>query len=126
MAMLTELLYARNWDARRVFDLFDVIDWMMTIPPGLQAQFAARIVELNRSKEMPFENIMVRMAKDQVCKEGMEEGRRNVLRRQLQLRFGPLPASVEQRIDRAEPGELTTWVEKVLHAVTLDDVIGKG
>lgn len=75
---------------------------------------------------MPFENIMVRMAKDQVRKEGMEEGRRNVLRRQLQLRFGPLPASVEQRIDRAEPGELTTWVEKVLHAVTLDEVIGKG
>jgi len=106
-------------------DLFNVLGWMMTIPPGLQNQIAARIAELNRSKDMPFESLMVRLVKDQVRKECMEEGRRDVLRRQLQLRFGPLPESVEQRIDRAEPGELTAWVEKILHAVILDDVIGE-
>ncbi|CAN7621541.1 transposase [Pseudoduganella sp. LjRoot289] len=123
---LIDLLYARNWDAQRIFDLFDVLDWMMTIPPGLQDELAARIDELNRSREMPFENLMMRVAKDAARKEGLEEGRRKVLRRQLQLRFGPLPESVEQRVDRAEPGELTAWEERILQAATLDDVIGAG
>lgn len=123
---LTELLFARNWDAQRVRDLFDVLDWLLRIPPDLQDQLAARIVELNRSKKMPFESLMTRIAREQMRKEILEEGRRQALREQLQLRFGPLPDSVEQRIGRAEPGELTGWLAKILHAGTLDDVIGAG
>jgi hypothetical protein len=90
---------------------------------------------------MPFEDLMMRMAKDKARMEGYlqgreegreqgrevgrEEGRRTLLRKLLQLRFGPLPENVEQRIGRAEPGELNAWEGKVLQAATLDDVIGK-
>ena len=139
---LTELLYARNWDAQRVRDLFGVLDWMMMIPLDLQDELAARIDELNRSKEMPFEDLMMRVAKDKARKEGYlegreegredgrevgrEEGRRTLLRKLLQLRFGPLPENVEQRIGRAEPGELNAWEERILHAAALGDVIGEG
>eukprot|EP01034_Spumella_vulgaris_P025911 gene25911-32419_t len=74
-AMLTALLYERQWDAQRVLDLFNVLDWMMKIPGDLQDQLATRIDELNRSKEMPFENLMIRMAKEKARKEGLQEGR---------------------------------------------------
>lgn len=124
---LTELLFARNWDAQRVRDLFGVLDWMMTIPPGLQDELAVRIVELNRRKEMPFEDLITRMTKEKVRKEGREEGwvegRRFALRKQLRLRFGPLPESVEQRIERAEPGELAVWEDRGPQAATLNDVV---
>lgn len=146
-AMLTALLYERDWDAQRVLDLFNVLDWMMKIPGHLQDQLAVRIDELNRSKEMPFENLMIKMAKEKARKEGLqegreegreqgreqgrkqgleqgrEEGRRAVVHKLLQLRFGPLPRHAEQFLAQACPAELTALEDKILQAGSLDELI---
>ncbi|KQW97030.1 hypothetical protein ASC94_09520 [Massilia sp. Root418] len=146
-AMLTALLYQRQWDAQRVLDLFNVLDWMMKIPGHLQNQLALRIDELNRSNEMPFENLMIRMAKDKARKDGLQEGwevglgegreqglelgreegrqegRRALVRKLLRLRFGPLPPSAEQRIAVAGTAELTALEDKILQAASLDELI---
>jgi hypothetical protein len=151
-ALLTSLMYARHWDPQRILDLFNVLDWMMKIPGDLQDQLAVRIDELNRSKEMPFENLMIRMAKDRARQEGLqegrevglqegrdaglqegrakgreegrEEGRRAVVRKLLQLRFGPLSPSAELRISHAKPEELSAWEDKILQARSLEELIG--
>ena len=57
--------------------------------------------------------------------EGKTEGQRDLLRRQLHARFGPLPASAAARIGRAGPEELGHWAERILMAWTLDDVLGR-
>ncbi len=55
-------------------------------------------------------------------KQGYNEGQLDILLRLLTRRFGPLPASVAQRVSNASADELLQWSERVLDAVRLDDV----
>jgi hypothetical protein len=54
--------------------------------------------------------------------EGREEGYRELLRKQLQQRFGPLPADATTRLDQADADTLETWAGRVLTATSLADV----
>ena len=48
--------------------------------------------------------------------EGIQAGERRVLRRQLELRFGSLPAEYRERMATADPDTLLVWSERVLSA----------
>lgn len=54
--------------------------------------------------------------------EGVLTGEATILRRQLQLRFGPLPEWVNVKIEHAQRAHLEQWSERVLDAKTLDAV----
>ena len=54
--------------------------------------------------------------------EGMQEGERRVLERQLRRRFGLLAPEIAERLQQGSPAELETWAENILGADTLDDV----
>ncbi len=62
--------------------------------------------------------------------EGHQEGRQigqreeeiRILRRQLQHRFGELPAWVEKRLEGGSASDLEHWSDRVLDAVILEDV----
>ena len=56
--------------------------------------------------------------------EGLAEGKAATLTRLLEQRFGSLPREVAPRIAAADLDELDTWLDRVLDAVTLDDVFG--
>lgn len=54
---------------------------------------------------------------------GEVRGRAAVLVKQLQLKFGPLPDAVAARVHSASLEQLDAWVERVLSAATIDDVM---
>jgi hypothetical protein len=47
-----------------------------------------------------------------------------MLLRQLALRFGNLPDSVQARVESADADLLMRWSERILTASTLDEVFG--
>jgi hypothetical protein len=55
--------------------------------------------------------------------KGIEEGLRSAVLRQLQHRFGPLPAGARERVEQAKQPELERWLDRVLTASTLADVL---
>ncbi len=55
--------------------------------------------------------------------EGRQAGEIALLGRQLERRFGPLPAWVRQQIDAAETATLETWGVRLLDATSLEDVL---
>jgi hypothetical protein len=59
--------------------------------------------------------------------EGMAEGEAKAmaatLLKQLSRRFGPMPAGIEQRIRSADTRQLDAWLDAVIDAPTLEDVI---
>jgi hypothetical protein len=55
--------------------------------------------------------------------EGRAEERRELLLRLLSLRFGELPKEARERVNAAEPALLERWVERVLFAQTLNEVL---
>ncbi len=64
----------------------------------------------------------IRKGIEQGRTEGRAEGERLVLSRQLTTRFGPLPESALARLRRASETELSSWVDRILTAHTLDEV----
>jgi len=69
---------------------------------------------------------------EQGVKKGLERGHergwagalRTTLRRQLTLRFGPLPPWAEEAIEGAGSDVLAAWLERVLDAESLGEVLG--
>ncbi|MCA9610439.1 MAG: Rpn family recombination-promoting nuclease/putative transposase [Myxococcales bacterium] len=55
--------------------------------------------------------------------EGEAKGRAEVLLKQLRLRFSELPVDVEKRVRAASIEELDRWVERVLSAESIADVL---
>ncbi len=58
-------------------------------------------------------------------KIGIRKGELAVLRRQLERRFGKLPAAAVERLERADIDQLLVWSDRVLTAAKLDDVFEK-
>ncbi len=54
--------------------------------------------------------------------EGRQEGEAALLLRQLQRRFGSLPADLTEKVRLADRTTLETWGDRVLDAQSLDDV----
>lgn len=59
---------------------------------------------------------------EQGIKQGKLEGRASTLQKLLQLKFGPLPQELEQRLFHAGEAELDVWTERVLFAELLQAV----
>ena len=57
--------------------------------------------------------------------KGRAEGWASILNRQLERRFGSLPAAVRKRIRSASVQELESWADAVLDAPTLEAVFGE-
>ncbi len=60
---------------------------------------------------------------EQLIEKGEKKGLRGAVLRQLQRRFGPLPAPVRERVEQASQGDLERWLDQVLTASTLAEVL---
>lgn len=56
------------------------------------------------------------------CAEGEARGRAATLLELLDIKFGQVPADVEQRVRTATTSELETWTRRIITADTLDDI----
>ncbi|MEM9493665.1 MAG: hypothetical protein AAGC55_31235, partial [Myxococcota bacterium] len=57
--------------------------------------------------------------------QGHAQGRRAVLRRLLVQRFGDLSTQVEDRLARASMDELERWLDRVIPARSVDEVLAQ-
>jgi len=62
---------------------------------------------------------------DQGLEQGVVQGELQLLSRQLRKRFGELPEWAEQMLKEASGGMLEIWSERILTAVSLDDVFAE-
>ena len=56
--------------------------------------------------------------------KGRAEGRAEDIARLLRHRFGPLPAAVQGRVNKASLDELDIWFDRALGAPSLESVFG--
>lgn len=131
---LTRLLYARDWDKKRIIDLYNVIDWMMRLPDEMDAQFRSDVFELCKGKAMRYINNFERAAIAKGLQQGMEQGMQQgvqqglrqgcykLLLEQLRKRFGVLEPHVVLRLVTADVDELSSWALNFVDASSLDEV----
>lgn len=114
--------YERGYARDDVLELFRFLDWVLTLPPALEARFQTAVIELERERQMPYITSIERMSLEKGRQEGHQEGEMVLLRRLLTQRFGPLPSGVEQRLHAAIVQDLERWADRVLDAQHLDEV----
>jgi len=56
---------------------------------------------------------------------GQTEGQRSALLKLLAIRFGDLPEAAVRRVQEADAALLDGWLERVLAATTLPEVLGE-
>lgn len=76
----------------------------------IEAMYATRIEEWNQQ------------IRQEGLQAGRQEGRQDILLRQLTRRFGPLGTPITQRLQQASFAELEQWADNILDARTLEDV----
>jgi hypothetical protein len=63
------------------------------------------------------------MLREEGVQKGIKKGQREVLLKLLSLRFGELPEAVVAQVNTSSPAQLDLWVERILSASTLADVL---
>ncbi|WP_431066293.1 DUF4351 domain-containing protein [Methylotuvimicrobium sp.] len=65
---------------------------------------------------------LAQILREEGRKEGRQEGETQTLTKQLQLKFGELPAWAEEKINQADKTQLDQWVERILFVDTLEQL----
>jgi predicted transposase YdaD len=84
--------------------------------------FRGLFASLGPDTEEAFMN-MAEYLRNEGRQEGLLEGKRQFLCRQLEARFGPLDATTQARIEAACPDDLERWGEQLLTAASLADAL---
>ena len=119
---LVRILYQRHWDKQRVIDLITVVDWLMTLPTWLETKVWQEIETIEESKKMQYITSIERIGIAKGITQGITKGESRILRRQLELRFGALPAWVTEKLSSATEQDFEAWGEAVLTASSLEAV----
>lgn len=145
VGVLFQIENCRNLDELRPLVESLAGQWKTLIPSSLRRAFVSwiyRVVAPDKGidprqidvEDLSEVQVMLRTRikqweqeiRDSSFEEGIEKGvltgEAAILRRLLQLRFGALPAWVENKIAHAQRPELEEWSERVLDAKSLDAV----
>jgi len=85
------------------------------------AEEFASIRTVAREINQQSEDLMQTMA-DYLESKGMARGRRELLLRLLQRRFGALPARAGEQVMAGDDAEIDRWSDRLLEASSLDDI----
>jgi len=119
---LIKILYQRHWDKQRVINLLTVVDWLMTLPAWLDTKVWQEIETIEKHKNMKYITSIERIGIAKGREEGRVEGESKLLKRQLERRFGALPAWAIELLSNANEPSLEAWGEAILTAQTLEAV----
>jgi len=72
---LIRLLYERGYRRKQIIQLFNIIDWMLQLPKGLEREFLQVVYAIEEEKQMPYINTAERLGLEQGRQEGLEQGR---------------------------------------------------
>lgn len=71
---LVRKLYQRGFDRKQVLVLFDLIDWMITLPHNLEYEFKDIVHQIEEEQQMAYMNTIERLAVEQGIQQGMQQG----------------------------------------------------
>jgi hypothetical protein len=140
---LVRLMYERGYSRSDIIELFRIIDWMIRLPDTLEREFLANVNEIEEAKKMPYitsaerfgREVLLEQAKKKGIAQGIERGIERgiekgvvlgevaILLRQIERKYGAEAlAPHRQQIEQADAQTLLEWADRLLTAVTIEDV----
>jgi predicted transposase YdaD len=95
-------LYERGLGKEEILSLFRLIDWMLALPQELEIDFRRELLQFEQEKAMTYVTSIERLGREEGREEGRQEGllqaRRLSVLDVLEARFGPVPETVEEKL----------------------------
>ncbi len=113
---LVHLLYERGYGRDEIIDLFRFIDWVITLPEELEEQFDQVLEEIEEERRVEYITSIERRG----IRKGSLQTARSSLLQVLEVRFGPVPISLREQIDRSE--DLSLLQAMHLEALRTDSI----
>lgn len=114
------LLYQYHYTREDVLMLLRFIDWMLRLPRVLELELRNEMINLEESTKMSYVMSYERFA----LERGEQLGETKALLRMVQAKFGPPTPEQLECIESAEIPQLDTWIDQILTASTLEELLG--
>ena len=113
-------LCAAVWvgEKQDILELYNFLDFMMTLPESLSQQFDIELEAFEESKKMKYVTTIERRAEAR----GIELGERSLVKRLLTRRFGDLQESIGVQISSLTIAQLKTLGDALLNFTAIDDL----
>ena len=116
---LIRLMYERGYERALILELFRLIDWMIRLPAGLEADFRQQLYAYEEQHRMPY----VTTVEQAGIEKGVKQGEAIILLALLQEKFGPDTVDAyRERVTAAEPEQLLQWSKRILSADTPETI----
>ena len=127
---LVKRLYELGYDRSEVLNLFRFVDWVMILPEGLKRTFWDELKTYEEDRKMPYITSVEEIRYDRGLNdgkvtgkaEGIEEGGRSLILRQLNRRIGAIPDRTIDRINKLSITRLESLGEALLDFSAIDDL----
>ena len=93
---MVKQLYEKGFQREDILELFRFIDWLLVLPEGVDEQFKSELAEYEAAMSTPYITSIERHTIRQGIQQGIPQGKRILLQRQIQHRFGP---ALAQQLD---------------------------
>lgn len=125
---LIRLLYERGYSREQVIELFNIIDWMIQLPQGLEQSFVQKVYDIQEETQMAYINTIERYERRMAVEEGVQlgihEGRLEALQNLIQIKFGDLPDWAQLHLKQATQKQIEDWTAAILTADSLEAMLG--
>jgi cell division protein ZapA (FtsZ GTPase activity inhibitor) len=107
---LVRSLYEKGFDEQEVINLLAFIDWMLTLPPDIEAEFKLELKQLEAGREMKYVTTFERDAR--------QEGALSIVTQLLNRRDGNVSEAELERIRSLSAEELRALSEELLDSTS--------
>ena len=122
---LVRRLYEMGYERQDVLELFRLLDWLLRLPPELDIAFHQELGQYEARKGMRYITQIERSGIRKGIQKGIQRGAASVLQRQIHRRFGEVPESLLDRLEKASQEQIERWADRVLDARTAEEVFGE-
>ena len=113
---LSRMLYERGYTRQDILELFRFIDWLMILPPGIEALFAQDMAEFEETQRMRYVTTIERQAEKRGLEQGLEQGLEIALRENilevLEVRFTAVSATIQSDLNQITDVARLRWLFK--------------
>ena len=103
---LAKHLYRRGHNRKQILELFRFIDWIMTLPQALEANFQLELTRFEEGNNMPYVTTIERMATEKGLQQGIQRGIQQGVEQGVQesiihiltIRFGLVSSAIANQI----------------------------
>ena len=124
---LTIGLYKRGYSREDIIKLFSFIDWILSLPDELEANFLEEIYRYEEECKMPYVTSAERMGVQKGLQQGLQQGllqeAREMVLDAFDAKFGQVPSYVHEKVGAmTDRQKLKQILRTVIRAKNLEEV----